>query len=152
MHRHTIFDALRRLPVVIGCVVLAAAQPMSGNEQSAPGLSPDTVLYPQGRESGPRPSSNLGYGNPFYLMMALLVAGTGAWVLWRRRVGAPLLPGAAPKGLTHLSVEETKGLGNRQYLVVAAYKGRRFLLGVTTDKIELLTHLPGEDEAEEEKS
>jgi flagellar protein FliO/FliZ len=38
-------------------------------------------------------------------------------------------------------VEETRSLGNRQYLVIAACDGRRFLLGVTPGRIELVASL-----------
>jgi len=147
MPRISLFDALRRLPVVIGCVVLAAAQPMSGSQEPAPTpdpmRAPDAVIYPKGSTgASAAPSQDLGYSSPFYLVFAIVVAGAGAWILWKRRAGAALVPGAG-KG-AKLAIEETRPLGNRQYLVVAAYEGRRFLLGVTTDKIELLTHLPEE--------
>lgn len=142
---NTLFDALRRLPVVIGCVVLATAQPMSGTPSTEPARSPDseTVIYPKGKTAdgiGLSASQDIGYGSPVYLVFVVIIAATGGWVLWRKKKGGPFVPGG--KGVSKLVLEETKSLGNRQYLVVAAYEGRKFLLGVTTDKIELLTHLP----------
>jgi flagellar protein FliO/FliZ len=45
-----------------------------------------------------------------------------------------------------LQIEETRSLGNRQYLVVAVYEGQKLLLGVTPGQIQLLTPLSsGED-------
>ncbi len=144
MPRFSLFDALRRLPVVIGCVVLATAQPMSGNTQPPvePQRAPDMVIYPKGTAGAQAPvSQDSGYSNPFYLAFAVVVAATGGWILWRRRTGASLIPGTGPE-VRKLTIDETRPLGNRQYLLVASYEGRKFLLGVTTEKIELLTHLP----------
>jgi flagellar protein FliO/FliZ len=38
---------------------------------------------------------------------------------------------------------ESRPLGSRQYLVVADYDGRKFLLGVCPGSIEMLTPLDG---------
>ena len=154
MLRFPFIDALRRLPVVIGCVVLATTQPMSGSSSepaSGPQRLPETVIYPKNTaeaQSGQSAVSDMGYGSPVYLVFAVVVAAAGAWVLWRRRSGGPLFPGGA-KPDSKLQIEETRSLGNRQFLIVAAYEGRKFLIGVTTDKIELLTHLPSSGGEEE---
>jgi flagellar protein FliO/FliZ len=42
-----------------------------------------------------------------------------------------------------LAVDETRSLGNRQYLVVASYEGKKFLLGVCPGRIEMLSALDG---------
>ncbi len=146
----SISGALRRLLVVIGCVVLATAQPMSCFA-AGPGDAPppsDAVIYPKGAPDStaqtlsPPPAA----GNTYFLVVAVLMAGLGAWVLWKRRTGD--LRFGKTSG-NKLAIEETRSLGNRQYLVVAAYEGRKFLLGVTMDRIELLTHLPDSGEEEE---
>ena len=146
MLRISIFDALRRLPVVIGCVVLATAQPMSGSTSTPPDVErkPDMVIFPKSNEAkgaGQSLSPDSGYGNPFYVTFAVVIAAAGGWVLWRRRNGGDLIPGGGKQG-RKLNIDETRPLGNRQYLLVASYEGRKFLIGVTTEKIELLTHLP----------
>ena len=46
-----------------------------------------------------------------------------------------------------LAVNETRPLGNRQYLVVASYEGKKFLLGVCPGRIELLSALPENNSA-----
>ena len=46
-----------------------------------------------------------------------------------------------PKAERKLHIEESRSLGHRQYLVVAAYEGRRFLLGVCPGSIEYLSGL-----------
>jgi len=150
--RFTLSDALRRLPVVVGCVVLAAAHPTSALAESKqePARSPETVIYPKSVAERAQESTTQGPAGGFtsntpVLIFAVLLAGTGGWVLWKKRGGDLRFGGTPGK---KLQVEETKSLGNRQYLVVASYEGRKFLLGVTTDRIELLTHLPDHEEAE----
>jgi flagellar protein FliO/FliZ len=144
---HILSDALRRLLVVIGCVVLATAQPMSAfaSETAEPQRSPDTVIYPKAPADKAGDSGTLkpdsGPSGTAYLVVVLLLAGAGVWFLWRRKKGEGPFGGAGTKKLL---VEETKSLGNRQYLVVASYEGKKFLLGVTSERIELLTHLSEE--------
>jgi len=137
-------DVLRRLLVVIGCVVLATAQPMSifaeGAADKPP--APETVLYPQGSATTPiavpAPRADSGYGSSLLLVVALLLAAGGVWLLLRRRAGPGFLAGRAAH---KLQIEETRSLGNRQYLVVAVYEDKKLLLGVTPGQIQLLTPL-----------
>ena len=136
--------ALRRLLVVIGCVVLATAQPMSIFAEVAADKppAPETVLYPQGSATAPiavpTPRIDAGYGASTMLVVALLLAAGGVWLLLRRRAGPGFLAGRAAH---KLQIEETRSLGNRQYLVVAVYEGQKLLLGVTPGQIQLLTPL-----------
>ena len=137
-------DALRRLLVVIGCVVLATAQPISalaGDAADKP-PAPETVLYPKGSgttpAAAPMPRDDSSYGATSLLVVAMLLAAGGAWLLWRRRAGPGFLAGRAAH---KLQIEETRSLGNRQYLVVAVYEGQKILLGVTPGQIQLLTPL-----------
>ena len=138
----------RWLLVVIGCVVLATAQPMSAAaEETQPERSSGLVIYPKGSSeklgaTGPKKESGSG---SYVMVVALLLAAAGGWVLFQRRQGANLVS----RGPRKLQIEETRPLGNRQYLVVANYEGRKMLLGVTTGHIQLLTHL--EDEVVEEE-
>ncbi|MEI6872466.1 MAG: flagellar biosynthetic protein FliO [Verrucomicrobiota bacterium] len=48
---------------------------------------------------------------------------------------------AGSKAVRKLRIEETKSVGHRQYLLVAEYEGRRFLLGVCPGRIEYLSGL-----------
>ena len=69
------------------------------------------------------------------------LAGAGAWLWWRGRRGTP---GSGLRGDRRLAIAETRSLGNRQYLVVASYDGKKFLLGVCPGRIEMLAPLdPG---------
>lgn len=141
-------DVLRRLLVVLGCVVLATTQPMSafaGTAAGDPQRSPDTVIYPKSApEKGAdtptlKPESGIGAG-PYFLIVVVLL-GAGAWLLWNRK--GNMVFGA--RNERKLQIEESKSLGNRQYLVVASYEGKKFLLGVTTERIQLLSNLPDEE-------
>jgi flagellar protein FliO/FliZ len=73
---------------------------------------------------------------------AMLLAGVGGWLLLRGRK-LPF-PGRVAK---KLSIDETRSLGSRQYLVVASYEGKKMLLGVCPGRIDLLTPLTGQDTA-----
>jgi len=104
--------------------------------------APETVLYPQGSATAPiavpTPRIDAGYGASTMLVVALLLAAGGVWLLLRRRAGPGFLAGRAAH---KLQIEETRSLGNRQYLVVAVYEGQKLLLGVTPGQIQLLTPL-----------
>jgi len=74
----------------------------------------------------------------FTIATVLLLAGAGAWLLWRGRAGGMANFNRAPR---QLAVDETRSLGNRQYLVVASYQNKKFLLGVCPGRIDLLSPL-----------
>jgi flagellar protein FliO/FliZ len=135
--------------VVFGCAVLATAQPM--NTPPAPTKAPtaipaptgasasNQIIYPQGTST---PANNAAVtkgedGRGYILVVAILLAGVGGWIMLQRRKGMPILNREARK----LQIEETRPLGNRQYLVVASYEDRKFLLGVTAGQIQLLSDL-----------
>lgn len=71
--------------------------------------------------------------------LAAACAIAGAWLLWRKRKQPSVF---AAKG--RLSIAETRSLGNRQYLVVAAYGRQKFLIGVCVGRISLLAPLDDE--------
>jgi len=111
--------------------------PALAEEKSPPTAAEAEVIYP--RTSEPRAETaagGRGSGYTAVLVAALLMAGAGGWLFWRGR--------AAPGGvaaLRKLAIAETKSLGNRQYLVVATYEDKKFLLGVCPGRIDLLTSI-----------
>ena len=145
--------------VVFGCAVLATAQPMNTPPvptakptvalttpaASSPTPTPagasasNQIIYPQGSTTPANPGAvtKSEDGRGYILVVAIILAGAGAWVMLQRRKGAPILNREARK----LQIEETRPLGNRQYLVVASYEDRKFLLGVTAGQIQLLSDL-----------
>jgi flagellar protein FliO/FliZ len=72
------------------------------------------------------------------LFLGLALAGAGGWLVWRNRRGAPVA-----RDLRALAIDETRSLGNRQFLIVASYEGKKFLLGVCPGRIDMLTPLDG---------
>ena len=127
---------MRHLALLLICTsALAAADP------AAP-KSPDTVIYPRAAAAQP---ASAGDHDPWdrapWLFGALALAAGGAWWLWRSRTHA----GPGSRSGHKLAIEETRSLGNRQYLVVAAYEGKKLLLGVTPGRIKLLSELSDDD-------
>ena len=102
----------------------------------------DPVIYPRGTAPADAPAAvGKESANPSVYLAVALLAGAGGWWLWlKRRSGVR----GGLSGTTHLSIAETKSLGSRQYLVVADYDGKKFLLGVCPGSIELLTPLDGD--------
>ncbi len=86
-----------------------------------------------------------GDGSGLLTAVAVLVlAGAGGWLLWHRRSGLGV--SRAPR---QLAIDETRSLGNRQYLVVASYRDKKYLLGVCPGRIDLLAPLQESGAAEE---
>lgn len=137
----------RWLLVVVGCAVLETAQPMSAASAETPASrEPGTLIYPQGSPDRPTQpaASGKGSGQSWTLLAAaLLLAGAGVWVVLKRRGPAGLLPTRADRKIV---IEESRSLGNRQYLVVAGYEDRKFLIGVTPGQIQLLARLDASQE------
>ncbi len=102
----------------------------------------DPVIYPRGTPGAAAAAQAAPAGSNASLILAgVLLAGAGGWWLWlKRRDGGRGLAGKAHL----LNIAETRSLGSRQYLVVADYDGKKFLLGVCPGSIEMLTPLDGE--------
>ena len=97
-----------------------------------------TVIFPaSATRAEAKSASNGGFGS-LTLVAGIILAGAGAWYVWRGRQTTGV--SRAPR---HLMIDETRSLGSRQYLVVASYEGKKFLLGVCPGKIDLLTPLSG---------
>ena len=143
----TFTSVTRWLLVVVGCAVLETAQPMSAASAETPApREPGTLIYPQGSPDRPTPPEALGKGSGqswTLLTAALLLAGAGVWVVLKRRGPAGLLPTRTDRKIV---IEENRSLGNRQYLVVAGYEDRKFLIGVTPGQIQLLARMDAEQE------
>ncbi|MBI5688831.1 MAG: flagellar biosynthetic protein FliO [Verrucomicrobia bacterium] len=116
--------AARRLALA-GAVALASA---------AWAAEDDRILYPG--KATPTTAPATGGVGTFTLVVGAALAAAGGWLLWRGRRQAPgVAVGRA------LAIAETRSLGNRQYLVVATYEDKKFLLGVCPDRIEMLAPL-----------
>jgi flagellar protein FliO/FliZ len=76
-------------------------------------------------------------GGTAAVILVMTIGAAAGWVFWRKLRAA----GPATRGEHQLAIAETRSLGNRQYLVVAAYGERRYLLGVCPGRIDLLSTL-----------
>jgi flagellar protein FliO/FliZ len=97
-----------------------------------------TVIFPASSPAAAAAESARGGFGPGLLLAVLLLAAAGGWLLWRSR--AVRFSG---RDARLLAINETRSLGNRQFLVVASYDGKKFLLGVCPGRIELLAPLNG---------
>ncbi len=95
------------------------------------------IIFPNGSGHAAEPASaGGGTANLITLVVALLIAAVGAWLFMRNR----RTTGISREGRV-LAIEETRSLGNRQYLVVASYEDKKFLLGVCPGRIDMLAPL-----------
>lgn len=95
------------------------------------------VIFPSGAKAGmPSAVSSSGAFNFITVLALLILAAVGAWMFMKNR-GTP----GAGRDLRMLSIDETRSLGNRQFLVVASYEDKKFLLGVCPGRIDLLAPL-----------
>jgi flagellar biogenesis protein FliO len=99
----------------------------------------ETVVFPRSAAGAPAsvPAGDAAVSTQGLLFFAVMCAGGGGWLLWRRRAVGHGLAGEGRR----LKIVETQSLGNRQFLVVADYDGSKVLLGVCPGQIRLLTHL-----------
>jgi flagellar protein FliO/FliZ len=126
------FSALRAAAGLLLAGPLAAQTTVGG---------PGAVVYPASAGVTPSafPHDPVGSGfSPLAAIGLAACAGAGLWLWWRNRQGATALTGRSERRLV---VAETRSLGNRQYLVVAAYDDQRYLLSVCPGRIELLAPL-----------
>jgi flagellar protein FliO/FliZ len=145
--RRSPLSSLFRLLMVAGWALAAAfAAPRAKADSAAPAethRTPDTVISPKGPVDAPPAETSplhpdAGVGTGPYVLVVVLLLGAGLWLVWKRRGGEVPF---GTKTQKKLLVEETKSLGNRQFLVVASYEEKRFLLGVTAERIQLLSEL-----------
>jgi flagellar protein FliO/FliZ len=106
----------------------------------------NTIITPGASRTEPPAKSAAASVSSLSLILGVGLAAAGGWMVWRNRRGKPV-----GRDLRALAIEETRSLGNRQYLVVAAYEGRKFLLGVCPGRIDLLSPLDGSIRAEKSR-
>ena len=124
------------LTVVLGCAVLETAQLMAATEPLPAARPGETVLYPAGgAPAEARSAQTPASASSTWVFVGLVSLAAGAAWYWRRRQTGPL----GRRGT--IQIEDTRPLGNRQFLVVASCDGRRFLLGVATGGIKMLSEL-----------
>ncbi|HVU25887.1 MAG TPA: flagellar biosynthetic protein FliO [Opitutus sp.] len=134
----TLVAPLRPRLAALACLALAFAGVLRA--ETPPAAAPETVIYPRGSAAAAE-SAHVGKADgpgAATAVASLALLGVGAWFWWRHRRGPGLLK---PRQVQHLAIEETRPLGNRQFLMVVAHDDRRFLLGVCPGRIEKLAEL-----------
>ena len=134
-------SGLCRRRLVLGALGLLFASGWLGAATPTAPRSADTVIFPQPVEPAvARPADSPSTG---YIVFVVLCLGGGAW-LWFRAKGK----GRSLKTTgSEISIEETRPLGNRQYLVLTSCRGRSFLIGVSQGRIDLVSEVPSSDPA-----
>jgi flagellar protein FliO/FliZ len=103
----------------------------------------NTVFTPGAARAEPPAKSAAASLSSMSLVFGLILAGAGGWIVWRNRRGVPV-----GRDVRSLAIDETRSLGNRQYLVVASYEGKKFLIGVCPGRINMLSSLDGSSSKE----
>lgn len=119
---------MRLRTFIVFAVALAAASLRAAD---------DKALGYFGDKPQPVAPASTGYGATT-LVGVILLGGAGGWLYMRGR--KVQITGRVARKLV---IDETKSLGSRQYLVVASYEGKKFMLGVCPGRIDLLTPLDG---------
>ena len=98
----------------------------------------NTIITPgTAHVDAPSKATGAGLGSTS-LLLGIALAGAGGWMVWRNRHGKPI-----GREMRALAIDESRSLGNRQYLIVASYEDKKFLIGVCPGRIELLSPLDG---------
>ncbi|HEY3757014.1 MAG TPA: flagellar biosynthetic protein FliO [Opitutaceae bacterium] len=124
-----------------GLLLVAAAPGHAESPSAAGSLDNNTVLVPRADSAHAAPGATVGWSGGMITFFVLVLGGAGAWMLWQRNRGGSAGLSRGLGGGHGLQVSETKSLGNRQFLIVASYGERKFLLGVCPGRIDLLAPL-----------
>jgi len=135
---------VRWLTVVVGCVVVETAQLMHAAEPVSAARVGETLLYPAGGPTSDGVAATTSAATSTTWVFVLLV-GLLAGALWYWRNKKPSKLGR--RG--NIQIEDTRALGNRQFLVVASCDGRRFLLGVAAGGIQMLSPLDSQEDLDD---
>lgn len=131
---------LRQLSAVFVAGLLAVSAAVAADENQ--------VIFPGGSPKGTAPAPAAGGGMGLTTIVGvILLAGAGGWLLWRGRSAKFTI-----RDTQALTLSETRSLGNRQYLVVASYEDKKFLLSVCPGRIEMLAPLHDPAPAEKPRS
>ena len=126
------------LPLVLAASLVLPAAVVRAADSTPASLGDDGVVYPRNSpESHKLRASDNSF--PMWGMLGVIavLGGAGFWLLKRGQLG--LRAGAAAH--QRLAIEETRALGNKQFLAVAAYGERKLLLSVCPGRIDFLCRL-----------
>ncbi len=123
------------LALGLGAGLLASA---AGAEPTASAIGSDGVIYPRNApEAQTRAVSGDSSSVWGVLGVVVILGGAGLYLLKRGQLGSRSRPAVEQR----LSIEETRPIGNKQFLAVAAYGDRRILLGICPGRVDFLCRL-----------
>lgn len=129
--------AFRSRALRIGILAAVLAAPLGAADTPAK-LGEDSLIYPR---NAPEARQHQARDDSFPLWGSLgviaVLAAAGFYLMKRGTLG----PRAGAKVAQRLAIEETRALGNKQFLAVATYGDRRMLLAVCAGRIDLLCRL-----------
>ena len=126
------------LPLILAVALALPAVPAAAAESTPASLGDDGVVYPRNSpEAHKLHTSDSAF--PMWGMLGVIavLAGAGFYLLKRGQLGSRA-------GMTvhqRLAIEETRPLGNKQFLAVAAYGERKLLLAVCPGRVDFLCRL-----------
>ncbi|MFT3829325.1 MAG: flagellar biosynthetic protein FliO [Opitutaceae bacterium] len=130
------------LPLALGALLAFPVSVQAGTESTPAGLGSDGVIYPRNSpEARARQTEGNGFSLWSMLGLVAVLGGAGFYLLKRGQLGARGNVALHQR----LGIEETRSLGNKQYLAVATYGERKMLLAVCPGRIDLLCRLDGEE-------
>ena len=128
----------RPRPLLLAAVLLLV--PWPGRADVPAPIDGESPVYPRNAPgSGHAAVGRSDDGFPLWsIVIVALVLAAGGYVLVKRGGfrARTIIP-----GIQHLVIEETRPLGNKQFLAVATHGDRRFLLAVCPGRIDLLSRL-----------
>ena len=119
--------------LILGCFATVAVTADDTIYHPTDSAALDSTAHPALVFESPLPKTRL---TVVYCLLILLASTVGLFALKRGR-----LPSLKKGREEQLSIVETRMLGNRQFLIVAEYAGRRMLLGVGPGAISHLCFL-----------
>ena len=127
------------LPLFAAFVLGCAAQPAFVAEPTPASLGNDAMIYPRNSPEARQQRASDG-SFPVWGMLGVVavLAGAGFYLIKRGHLGSR---GNAVDVRQRLAIEETRALGNKQFLAVAAYGERKVLLSVCPGRIDFLCRL-----------
>lgn len=121
----------------VGVLLALLAAPLAAADAPAK-IEPESLIYPRNSpESRQHQSDDSSF--PIWGTLGVVAVLVGGGIHFMKRGGF----GARSGAIVHqrLAIEETRPLGNKQFLAVATYGDRRMLLAVCAGRIDLLCRL-----------
>ncbi len=137
-HRSAVVRNRYLLPLLLAASLVLPATVVGAADSTPASLGDEGVVYPRNSPEAHklRASDN---SFPMWGMLGVIamLGGAGFWLLKRGQLRSR----AGVAVHQRLAIEETRPLGNKQFLAVAAYGDRKLLLSVCPGRVDFLCRL-----------